>query len=65
MANVAFWRTKQTWRDVGLESAMRSKMDVDQTLDDVPTTQDFRANRDNKLTNLTAWIASFVRVPCR
>jgi hypothetical protein len=27
--------------------------------------QDFRAKRDNKLTNLTAWIASFVRVPCR
>jgi hypothetical protein len=57
--------TKQTWRDVGLEAAMRSKADVDQTLDDVPTTQDFRANRDSKLTNLTAWIASFVRVPCR
>ncbi len=31
----------------------------------VPTTQNFRAKRDNKLTNLTAWIASFVRVPCR
>ena len=27
--------------------------------------QDFRAKRDNKLTNLTACIASFVRVPCR
>jgi hypothetical protein len=27
--------------------------------------QEFRAKRDNKLTNLTAWIASFVRVPCR
>jgi hypothetical protein len=27
--------------------------------------QDFRAKRDNKLANLTAWIASFVRVPCR
>ena len=25
--------------------------------------QDFRAKRDNKLTNLTAWIVSFVRVP--
>jgi hypothetical protein len=30
----------------------------------VPATQDFRANRDNKLTNLTAWITSFGRVPC-
>jgi hypothetical protein len=27
--------------------------------------QDFRARRDNKLTKLTASIASFVRVPCR
>ena len=27
--------------------------------------QDFRAKRDNKLTNVTAWITSFVRVPCR
>ena len=27
--------------------------------------QDFRAKRDSKLTRLTAWIASFVRVPCR
>jgi hypothetical protein len=29
------------------------------------TDRDLRAKRDNKLTNLTAWIASFVRVPCR
>ena len=27
--------------------------------------QCFRTRRDNKLTNLTAWIASFVCVPCR
>jgi hypothetical protein len=27
--------------------------------------QDLRAKRDSKLTYLTAWIASFVRVPCR
>jgi hypothetical protein len=56
--------TKQTWRDVGLESVMRSKTDIDRYR---PTrlSQDFRAKRDNKLTNLTAWIASFVRVPCR
>jgi len=33
--------------------------------DNTRLSQDFRANRDNKLTNLTAWIASFVRVPCR
>ena len=26
--------------------------------------QDLRAKRDSKLTYLTAWIASFVRVPC-
>jgi hypothetical protein len=41
------------------------KRTLTKLLDDVPTTQDFRANRDSKLTNLTAWIASFVRVPCR
>ena len=27
--------------------------------------QDLRAKRDSKLTYLTAWIASFVRLPCR
>jgi hypothetical protein len=27
--------------------------------------QDFRAKRDSRLINLTAWIASFVRVPAR
>jgi len=27
--------------------------------------QDLRAKRDSKLTYLTAWIASFVRAPCR
>ena len=34
----------------------------------VPTnapSQDFRAKCDSKLTYLTAWIASFVRVPFR
>jgi hypothetical protein len=51
-------------KQVGLESVMRSKTDIDRYR---PTrlSQDFRAKRDNKLTNLTAWIASFVRVPCR
>jgi hypothetical protein len=27
--------------------------------------QGLRAKRDSKLTYLTAWIASFVRLPCR
>ena len=33
--------------------------------DNTRLSQDFRAKRDSKLTNLSAWIASFVRVPSR
>jgi hypothetical protein len=32
---------------------------------DVRRSQDLRAKWDNKLTYLTVWMASFVRVPCR
>jgi hypothetical protein len=32
---------------------------------DVRRSQDLHAKRDNKLTYLTVWMASFVRVPCR
>ena len=35
-----------------------------QTLTETRLSQDLRAKRDSKLTYLTAWIASFVRVPC-
>jgi hypothetical protein len=34
-------------------------------IDWVRLSQGFRANRDSKLTYLTARIASFVRMPCR
>jgi hypothetical protein len=65
-----FFLRSRCWR---IRSAAGERWVVSETfftsnnagIDWVGLPQGFRADRDSKLTYFTAWIASFVRVPCR
>jgi hypothetical protein len=51
----------------GVRNALKSghRLNISTTLPANTPFQNLRAKRDSKLTYLTAWTASFVRMPCR
>jgi hypothetical protein len=56
---------QSTYRQVGFDVLVRpSQLSPNEKPPFDPLFQDFRAKRDKRFINLTACIASFVRVPC-
>jgi hypothetical protein len=51
----------------GVRNALKSghRLNISTTVTANTPSQGLRAKRDSKLTYLIAWIASFVRAPCR
>ena len=61
----ASFATKSALFGHGAMSALSPLCAQERTSTDACPSQDLRAKRDSKSMYLTAWIASFVRVPCR